>query len=278
MKQLLLSAVLALTFYASTAQGYTPLLNTTEWYVMVASFGGPNYFTIQSEGTEMINGISYSKFTGDVYLREDVIQKKVYKYENGSEFLLFDFTLQQGDFITLANGALYQVISDTEIPVNGGFRRKLYLARVDNIGYDEQWIEGIGNHEHPLRARFEYPSDPVYYLMCSYENGTPVYNMGIANGVSPTSCTSLVLPTLEEQSISAFPNPFFDKLTVSLQNSFEKISYLLYNSLGQIVDSRDILNASEFTLDRGNLNPGIYFMHVSINNQGYRIKKLQISN
>jgi hypothetical protein len=258
--------IFAFLFQVSYSQAYQPMLNNSAWNVMMASFGGPTYYSIIQEGTVSINGYTYQKFTDpifstDMYLREDVAGKKVYKIINGVDALMFDFNLQ------LSN-----------INVNGGQRRKFVLTRTSGFGYDEVWIEGVGNGEHPLMARFEYFSDPVFYLQCSFQNSVAIYNQGLANGGTPTDCSSLGNQQFQLTKISAYPNPFTDQVTVSSKEDLTDCNYVIYNLMGQSVKTGNHNGSTTLTIHNDGLQPGVYYLQVVNEDHRFQIVKIVVAN
>lgn len=282
-----ITAILILMFFNSKSfsQEYFPLLNNSSWIILIQDFGGSVYSEINQSNDETIGPYTYKKFIANTnqqfLLREDIVAKKIYKLINGSEVLLYDFSLQVLDNITLANEQNYQVQSITNINVNGGQRRRFYLRNlVSNSTFpDEIWIEGVGNYGHPLLATNEIFSDPVFELQCSFQNGVNIFNKGIANGLTPTSCTL----SIEEQNIlsnriSFAPNPFKSELIISTKVSLKNSTLKMYNAIGQIVKQINNINGNEIILKRENLSNGIYLIQLFENNKFLTSNKVMITN
>lgn len=263
----------------SFSQEYFPLLDNSSWIIFIADFGGIEYREINQSNDETIGAYTYKKFIDNTnqqfLLREDIPSKKIYKLVNGSEVLLYDFSLQVLDNITLVNEQSYQVESITNVNVNGGQRRRFYLRNLDNNSpfLNEVWIEGVGNYGHPLLATNEIFTDPSFELKCSFQNGVNIFNQGIAYGLTPTSCTL----NIEEQNnlskrISFAPNPFKSELIISTKLGFKNSTLKVFNSLGQIVKQIDNINSNEIILKRDNLNNGVYLIQL------FESEKLLTSN
>ncbi len=258
------------------------MLSDSGWIVTMATFGGAVTYEIQDQGDVVIGAHSYKKYVdpimgSEIFIREDVVARKVYKNIDGNDVLFWDFTLETGSMIELSNGEMYEVQSIENINVLGGQRKRFYLNRLDGLGYNEVWIEGVGNSEHPLLARFQYFSDPVFYLECSSQNSVYIYNRGLANGVTETDCSSL--GTVEHISQIGFaPNPFNDEMTISSTQSLANVSCHIYNSLGQLV--RDIENNQHdgLTIRRENLNAGIYYLRLMKNGKSLAVRKIIITD
>lgn len=222
MKQHVLLLPASVATFIACGQGYPPLLDNSLWSVHVTTIiGGTSDYWLQYELDTTINATVYQKYVrssggGDPdIVREDVANKKVYKYLpwTGEEFLMFDFSLQLTDNIVLENGYNYVVDAVDSVNVsNGGKRRRLLL--IHYVGgvpfFSETWIEGVGHTAMPLTPFYHMPSDPDYQLTCSYQNGSPVYNRGIANNTTPTVCPeqpTAVADRTMRMDVFVFPNP-----------------------------------------------------------------------
>ena len=273
---LILSASL-LTCFLINSQNYIPMLNNSSWNVTTANFGS-SYDVIIDSGIDVtIGSYTYKKFTDptiystDNYIREDIPNKKVYRYVNGSDELLFDFGLDVLDEIVLGDGKTYRVTSVTNINVLNGVRKRIHLVHfIGTIAANsETWIEGVGSSFHPLKPRYELTlSDPYIYLTCSAQNGTIVYNHGIANGSSTETDCSMLLNIDEFTSIdlvTIYPNPAIDFIQLEQLKSIKK--YSIYNILG-IEVLKGIISPNE-KINISNLKSGLYFLKV----EGYTSKK-----
>lgn len=86
-----------------------------------------------------------------------------------------------------------------------------------------------------------------------------------------SACFSLAVPTgmqeLDRYDLSIYPNPAHDILTIELPSSAEPVTQaIIYNSLGQIVMSREI-KAGSGQVDISPLSPGVYFIEVFLNDR-----------
>ncbi|NJM79034.1 MAG: hypothetical protein HC854_04235 [Flavobacterium sp.] len=183
------------------------MLNNSSWNIQISTQIGPQYVWIEPGIDVTIGSFTYKKFIDvdysqtEIYVREDISTKRVYRRINNADVLMCDFNLQVGNTIVLGNGNLYSVFSITNINVNGGQRRKFTLTNLTfpSAG-TETWIEGVGNNNNPLRPTFELPSDPAYNIRCSYQNNVSIYNFGLANGGTATTCPTPTL-SIENQNL-----------------------------------------------------------------------------
>jgi len=271
--KLLFITLVLLAFNATTqAQGYVPMLNNSTWNITVAGFGGAQDFVVNPATDVTIGPSTYKKFFDpifgtDVYLREDIAAKKVYRRVNNADQLLYDFSLQLNDHIVLADGNDYVVYAITNINVNGGQRRSFYLIHFIGTfaGNSETWVEGVGSNRHPLKPQFELLSDPYVYLTCSAQDGVNIYNHNIANG-QPTATDCSMLGTNQvrfiKPTVTFSPNPFTTELTIASEITLENATLKMYNTVGQLVKQLDQLNGHKITVARENLKSGMYFIQL----------------
>jgi hypothetical protein len=93
-----------------------------------------------------------------------------------------------------------------------------------------------------------------------------------------TKNADLVLSDIEEenQQVQIFPNPFGDKINISITNSYiGKIHITILNTIGQIVWENSNISDGQTKLevDLSSMSSGIYFIQIE-NNQGRTIKKV----
>lgn len=75
-------------------------------------------------------------------------------------------------------------------------------------------------------------------------------------------------------SLSVFPNPTSDFLTLSISdNIIEKISYQLYDLTGNLIESRDI-QSDQSLIDMSKLSAAVYFIHILKGNE--RIQSFKV--
>ena len=187
-KTLLLFSLLISMFVSKTkAQSYYKFLNNSSWCQSVNDGFGQsiNYYVYKQSSDTIINNISYSKIlvTGGIatfFAREDTIAKKVFirNSNDTSEVILYDFSLNVGDTLYAKHGwgagkKLVLRTIDT-ITTLVGLRQRFNLSDSSgNISYST--IESIGSIQDPF-LNYIVASDPVYFLVCSYQNNTKTYD------------------------------------------------------------------------------------------------------
>lgn len=89
--------------------------------------------------------------------------------------------------------------------------------------------------------------------------------------ILPRACVALNLPcranfttstreVLLEAGMTLTPNPASQNVTVSVSNDFEIIDMEVYDMAGKLVQNHQGINASQYTINRNNLAPGMYLV------------------
>jgi type IX secretion system substrate protein len=278
---------LFLMFTLQSSGQYIPLLDSSSWNIQISTQIGPQYVWIDPGVDVNIGPYTYKKFIDidylhtEIFVREDITAKKVYRRLNDADVLLFDFSLQIGNSVMLGNGNIYTVNNITNIDVNGGQRRMFSLVNPSPFVMGELWIEGVGNRSHPLKPNYELPSDPAYHILCSYQNGAGVYNFGLANGGTATVCPpplSIESQSFAMQNIKVSPNPFSSETTITFEKNSGSLTIEIYNLVGQKVRVITATNSNEIILNREQLVDGIYFITFLQDTTPIETKKIVIGN
>ncbi|HMK06240.1 MAG TPA: T9SS type A sorting domain-containing protein, partial [Flavobacterium sp.] len=256
---------LAISCFASA---YNPTLNQPSWNITVAGFTGTQDYIISAVGQVTLDGNTYTEFadpyTNQNYLlREDIIQRSVYRRVNGTDELLYAFNIESGDEMTLENGMTYTATIDW-VAVNGGMRKRISLFNM--IAPTETWIEGVGSNKHPFLRNYQMPSDPYVYLTCSAQNNINVYNHNIANGQPVMSDCSMLKTTdfrIADQ-ISIYPNPASSSVNITSAKIIQEISII--SMLGKNMLSVKP-NALTSKIEIGSLAKGVYLINITADNK-----------
>jgi hypothetical protein len=156
-KKIMILLVLVLINNLAIAQTYIPMLNNTSWNIAVNTpETGIQYKRIEQGSDVVIGSFTYKKYIDvdlqtEIFAREDIATKRVYRRINNVDVLMYDFSLQVGDTILLGNGKLYTVYSTENVIVNGGISRQINLYDPTNLNApSEGWVEGVGSSQHPF--------------------------------------------------------------------------------------------------------------------------------
>lgn len=200
------------------------------------------------------------------FLREDEQQRVYKKMANQEEYLLYDFSLVEGDTINLSDAWLSTcelVVESVDFITldNGEVRKRLGL--VGGIIYDEvnYWIEGIGSVEGLLKhyyfnCVFDYPTR----LLCHYQDEALVYQH------DPTSCflTTSTEAVLSSNEIKIYPNPANDFTTVELKSEDIQIQQIRLQCLtGQTLQTYAGSNEA-IAIDTRLLPNGMYILQIEL--------------
>ncbi len=253
------------------SQEYHPFLNGSAWSIQISDFGGTEVRTIMPGEEVAVDSNTYTKFfdtvfNTDVYIREDTAARKVYRIVEDYETLLYDFSLELGQTVTLNDGYEYTVESVSMVNVNGGQRKQLYLAHhLGQLTYFEIWLEGVGSTTLPLKPTYELFTDPSFSVRCSSQNGIQIYNRGLAYNGIPTTCDlplSIDINNTKYQGVTFSPNPFNTELNLQNSEYLQNATIIIYNKLGQTIREIKDINGKDFTISRDNLQSGIYFLQI----------------
>lgn len=151
------------------AQDYTPLLdNRNEWHLISCYLGDCIRDVYQTDGDTIVGGQTHKILDGYHYisrtflLREDVNEKKVYLKtiinHQIEDYLLYDFSLEEGDIINMYNpitpfpedGGEFRLDSIRVEPVLGEQTGRFYYFsptpdNVQSAEYFPVWVEGLGS-------------------------------------------------------------------------------------------------------------------------------------
>lgn len=96
--------------------------------------------------------------------------------------------------------------------------------------------------------------------------GTVIFTGGEFGDDETTTITTASLSTSEfelSNSISIYPNPTTNVLTIKSVNNNMPDAYAVYNMLGQVVLSNKVANESDLTINTSALSNGMYFINIS---------------
>lgn len=283
MKTLLCFAVFFLLTSVESAfsQEYHPMLRNSTWLLYDwTSHGSPSEERMIEQAEDIIIGSytykkyidqfpsydNYSNLLHTVYLREDIAERKVYKIVDSVDLLLYDFNLENGSTIYQYGNTFTAAVD--YIFVNGGTRKRITLKSTEEYCGErltQVWIEGVGSDKHPF-----YP-DYSMYNVCSASGGTMVFTKcSFQNGehiFGNPDCLSFIPLGVEESdtvsdNISVSPNPFDSELSIESAIAFDNVSLKLYNTVGQLVREINNISGQRITLNRENLNSGLYFIQL----------------
>ena len=257
-------------------------------------------------------------------IRNDVENKRVYgvykkelpiKYHDNiyytnrtskKEFLLYDFSLNLGDTVSVAN------FDEAE---NDGFIRYVKFKRVETIGIDitnntfvtlhdndsifvlangeqrkrilmenisetlfQSWIEGIGSSDGPFNHynNFSFELFTIKRLLCYNENDECLYKQSCFDYDEDDDCFTNYYPDdvveNNENDIMIYPNPTDDFINIENPSDSE-YSIGIYNDKGQKLISKSSSGTSNINVS--DLPCGLYIITINSNYKNYNFKLIK---
>jgi hypothetical protein len=194
------------------------------------------------------------------FMREDTLTQKVFIFDTNQniEYLLYDFSLQDGDTLQTTYGNLIGtpsvVDSVRNITLSNGSIRKIFYLNI----FDNFYIESIGGSKglnFPCIDVFGY----ALSLTCVKENNINLYGnqcLGIV-GVKEEN------PELNKITLTF--NPIDNSVTLISQLEFENANLTLSDLNGKVVLSKNFSNFSK-TLFLEHINDNIYCYSIQFKN------------
>ncbi len=218
-----------------------------------------------------------SSFLG--LLRDDTAQQKVYLRIDTTEFLMYDFSAQLGDTISIhtvfnQNLVLRQakdyVIDTVYTSLIAGKQRRVFVIKEPILwSYYSQFVEGIGSTGGLFRFGMNNYSKSDYRneLYCFNEQGVGTYS---PHGKPCALITGVEDQKKSEEKVTIFPNPTNEKITI--QSNQVIVSIQLLSIEGKLI--RDLsVGQKQVEVDLPSQN-GIYFLKIINQDGSLQMKKV----
>lgn len=267
--------ILLLFFSLNTySQDYNPLLDgVCEWKFTTCFFGCITD-TYYINGDTIVAGQNYKVLDGYHYisrtflLREEINERKIYLKRitpiGQEDFLLYDFSLSEGDSIAIKNpitpfpveGGYFTVDSIRLKPLaNNIFYRHFYLSpSISNTTSTENaiWIEGVGSLSL-INAPGGHPDlNGVGALSCFFKNGNPVYaNLDSINGCKPLILSNKI--ELKKKVYVVHTPTSWDFLNIDPNNELN-----IYTPNGKLVYTKKITKQNNESINNQPFSKGLY--------------------
>lgn len=273
------------------AQTYTSMLdNRNEWQVINCYQEDCFKDIYYTDGDTIVNGKSHKILDGYHYisrsflLREELDVRKVYLTtlinNQTDEYLLYDFSLQEGDSIEMKNpitpfppnGGYYKLDSIRTKPILGNNMGKFYYfsAAESNDSpetYKPIWVEGVGS----LSIVTAPGGHPNYYgvgqVSCFFKNG----NLFYFDDAMQNSCDS-IFSTRDLNN--DFQVKFHVQNQIGILQSQEGIQLMeIYDWQGRKVHQENGKNQKNLIFNLSSLSNGHYILGLkTVNNKVKSIK------
>lgn len=183
------------------------------------------------------------------FIRDDIENKKVYirSLSGGPEVLLYDFSLEVGDFVVLP---ITEAEVDLVTHVSSG-----WLFGTQTKFFEFEWpyyyMEGIGSNYGFLEPMTSLPVK---------KNQLDVEFTEIQNYCLSDDCESVFVSTEEIQNpkkeVVIYPQPASDFIQFTLANT-ETSKIIIYNLKGELIE--ELNGESNVEWNCKNISPGVYF-------------------
>lgn len=297
MRRVLSIFVFVILAKVSLAQNYIPLLGQLNEWKFTTCYFGCTTVTYYTDGDTLVNGLNYKILDGYHYvsrsflLHEDVTTKQITLVKFGpgqfNSYLLYDFSLQEGDSMVMSNSISpfpnhdgYFLVDSIRMRLmpDGIQHKTFYFSRTpSNSGPNIHpiWVEGVGSLSLINAPGGQPDINEVGTLSCHFKDNVLTYS----NLDSIQGCTAehfLGVEAVDLTSVEVFPNPSRNSVQISGINSDAVIS--VFNSNGvqiRIEEEQYTENGCEFSLMN---NPaGIYFIQITTTTDT-RVLKLEKLN
>ncbi len=145
--------------------------------------------------------------------------------------------------------------------INATISGNLNVLTASPSGLVYQWIDCTNNDVIVIGETNE--------IFTTDENGDYAVVVYDGNCTDTTDCYTVSgLGVLNHKlDFNLFPNPTSSNITLEFSNKVNELSIHLTNDLGQLVKEIEINNKKSMVIDMSNLSDGIYFLHISDNDE-----------
>ena len=236
---------------------------------------------IQLKGDTLFGSAHYTRFIAvqdsgsigawiPIGAREDLSSKKIYFYNNSSEYLAYDFSLNVNDtFKTDIGGCHVEMVVnnvDSFTLETGEKRKRIFFS-------SDTWIEGIGSLYGPIYpSLFSCTFDLFPELICELENDTVKYH-----NTAYENCFLFI--GINEPEIKSgfhiYPNPLSDKSQLMIIYPLQsvKLKIIVNDITGRQVFEQELpINTNKYNIDLPVTTKGIYIVRLLGNEKESRIK------
>lgn len=203
-----------------------------------------SYPSAAPSGWDVASYLPYYKQAIKIFLREDVVQRKVFSSytPGGPETLLVDYGLQAGDSLRIYcyYNAAY-VDSAVQKNINGILRRCQYGHR--SPGGPIQTIEGVGAISNFPVSGFGEWCMPRYHLKCFSKGGVVLYGDAMQGCVRKSAWTSI-----ESYSKQPVSYTYSDRQLRVVNSQQREVNVRVYDMTGKVFINESFTSATKTIL------------------------------
>ena len=239
---------------------------------------------------QRVYGIYKEAATVYYYNPNEFLDFQSYMSTDTTEFLLYDFSLTEGDTTTVASfddiydspGIYLYIVApfhseyDYDITLSDTTIRKvhhmeiMYLPVMGGRRYLE-WIEGIGNIDGTFTIGgdiFDVWESSYIELICYEEDGNLLLSRPQAEYDNVMDCFSMGnvgIAVVERTEMAIYPNPTNGHISISLSNTQNNTikRVAIYTITGQTIYS-NIFNSQSIEMDIENYPSGLYVIKITV--------------
>lgn len=262
------------------------------WQGVTYGIAGPIPYKQAICGDTTINNDTYQKMYSFVYDENGnetqvylgairVVGPRVWVVEAGAaqEVILYDYTLEEGDQITLQligvpGEVTVKVAAVTTMQVDEEMVKVLEFVPIGGI--EESWIEGIGSIRGPLFRSF-IAVDGTSYLNCFRQDGELIYRT-----VPENECDFIFdCPAVSAETTIETAPPFelyvmANKVLAFKNRTNKTISFEAYDLKGRMVKRFEGLGAGHHQLNVDAFLPGLYVFRLQDSNKNIYLQHFKI--
>jgi hypothetical protein len=180
------------------------------------------------------------------------------KAQPGTLDFSFDSEIGANDFVHTIS-----IQSDEKFIVGGRFttydnNSSNYIVRLNNNGsIDPSFNVGTGADNFVLTSTIQ--DDEKILIGGSFTS----YNSDNRNRIARINGDNIVsIETLLQNETIIFPNPFYDNITLELNQNIQTLEINIYSIDGKLVYRNTSINSDKITINTEMLNEGIYVLNV----------------
>jgi hypothetical protein len=259
------------------------------------------------QGDTIINNLTYKKIYLDTALQLNFTQvnylcalreanNKVYYIYKGNNYedLLYDFTKNVGDTVTIYPLELSNLYSGSSFPfpkrkidtikttIIEGVPRKTYIFNPSSSYGADVWYEGIGSVSG-LMIPFSSILDVGEKLLCVSKNDLSIYNeLPIENTQSPTppySCEYTIPSSTKNNTLAnqllIYPSYSSSLITIESRVLLNNLSIEIITSTGQVISKISNIKGYKYNIDVSNFANGVYFLELKQDDKKYTTKVIK---
>lgn len=205
------------------------------------------------------------------FIREDS-NKYYLRNLAGEEGLIYDFSVNIGDTITINNPFGFMPVDATVTNIDSIFiepgneyRKRITLFEYEDFWNEEYWIEGIGSLAGITESSWDMTlltGGDDYTLLCYFEDDEFIYK----DAFYP-SCFYQIVSVVTNDYVPVasllFPNPVIDKSTLIFDGADKKdLTVKIIDITGKLIEHIQITTPAEIKINSGKLKKGFYIYHV----------------